>query len=269
MAVLLTLAVSTNNHALSASVSNELAEVTRDRDTVAPDDGKRSLRVKERTAETLDEDRMEGPFEPVISLFRSQIEIYHEQLRGFLLKKWEEIENKPEYLFSSSVGARTEWLRYFMKKALEDVGVTPDDAMISSLFGEPHSMDDLIKLWGLESDETVKDRTRLLRKEHSDVPEDRRTSMAIGSIYLEKRTFESWNVPESSDDELSGLVIKDDELLEKLELDRDEVRLYALVLLQNERFLPEIPVIIDMAIGGAYFKVFRRKHGFNKMKNST
>ncbi|KAI9923281.1 hypothetical protein PsorP6_000709 [Peronosclerospora sorghi] len=62
MAVLLTLAVSANNPALSTSVGNQLADVTMDRDTVAQDDGKRLLRVKKRMAETLDEDRMySGP----------------------------------------------------------------------------------------------------------------------------------------------------------------------------------------------------------------
>ncbi|KAI9923282.1 hypothetical protein PsorP6_000708 [Peronosclerospora sorghi] len=38
MAVLLTLAVSANNPALSTSVGNKLAEVSMDRDTVAPDE---------------------------------------------------------------------------------------------------------------------------------------------------------------------------------------------------------------------------------------
>ncbi|KAI9923174.1 hypothetical protein PsorP6_000723 [Peronosclerospora sorghi] len=61
MAVLLTLAISANNPALSTSVGTKLAEVARDRDTLAPDEGKRSLRVKEKTVETLEEDRMEGP----------------------------------------------------------------------------------------------------------------------------------------------------------------------------------------------------------------
>ncbi|KAI9920617.1 hypothetical protein PsorP6_000716 [Peronosclerospora sorghi] len=171
---------------------------------------------------------------------------------------------RPEYL-SAEYLAKKEWLRYLLKKALEDAGFTPDDAKISEVVGtQSQSMDDLIEIWKLESNELVQDRTSLLEKKLGDVAKDRVRNMAIGSVRLEKRKYvESSKVAASSDDELLALLKNDDGLLNALHVDPAVAKKYALWILDKEVYLPEIPVIIDMAIGGAYFRVFKERSGFH------
>ncbi|KAI9923171.1 hypothetical protein PsorP6_000728 [Peronosclerospora sorghi] len=185
------------------------------------------------------------------------------------LNAWSEIQFWGEPI---SVEAQVEWLRYFLKKALEDAEFSPDDAKVSEVVGaQPQSMDDLIKLWGLQSNKMVQEREGLLGKELGDVAKERVRNMAIGSVRLQQHiSYAQWSkVSTSSDDELSSLLKKDDELLNALDVNPAVAKKYALWILDKEVNLPEIPVIIDMAIGGAYFKVFKERKAFKKIKIST
>ncbi|KAI9921833.1 hypothetical protein PsorP6_000738 [Peronosclerospora sorghi] len=170
MFVLLALAVSPDNHALSTSVGNKLTEVAMARDTTAHEEGKRSLRVKERTAETLNEDRMEGPSEPVLMDLLSRVGIITRE------ELWK---------------------------------------------------DSLIEDWELDS-ATLGERKEILDKNK----------------------------------ELSGVDEQDQHLLEALKVDPAVAKHYAVWILQYEPIQAEIPEVIDMAMGGAYFQIFKARKDF-------